>query len=73
MANDNNSVIQYPAWLDFAVAGVIPHPAWVAIAKAGANPLRADSVDKKDGVKPSSAYLSLVREQSQKKGGAVKE
>ncbi len=35
MANDNNNVIQYPAWLDFAVAGVIPCRVWVAIAKAG--------------------------------------
>ena len=50
--------------------GVMPCRAWLDLAVAGAC---VNGVKKKDGVKPSRAYLSLVREQEQKRGGAVKE
>ncbi len=47
--------------------GVMPCPAWVAIAKKSRAGRQAEAVV------PPRAYLSLVREQEQKRGGAVKE
>ncbi len=64
MANDNKRRFVYER-------GVVPSVAWGVLAMRGRD--GEDGVNPSSAVSPSRAYLSLVREQEQKRGGAVKE